>query len=274
MNGGPCRRAEHRGCTSEEPLFGEERAMHGSRDEQERIAGDLMRLDARTLRWVRLSLILVAMVAFALAYFLSEGFRLEVNRAVNILGRADVALLKDYILSFGVWAPVVSALLMVLQAIVAPLPAFLLAFANGLAFGAFWGGLLSLGSATLAAAASFGIARALGRVPVEALIGKAGLESADRWFLRWGAYAVLIARLIPVVSFDVVSYAAGLTCMRFRSFLIATMVGMAPATFIYSYLGERAPQHIEVLLVAFGVVIAVAVIATVVRRRKLGKPVS
>ena len=94
-----------------------------------------------------------------------------------------MAAVRDYILSFGAWAPVVSGLLMILQALAAPLPAFLITFANGLAFGVLWGGLLSLVSAS-AAAVAFGISRALGRGPVEALVGKAGLESADRWFER------------------------------------------------------------------------------------------
>lgn len=231
-----------------------------------------MDLNPRTVRWARFALTLAALAAFGLLYLLSAEFRSEVDRAVTILSRGDIAGLREYILSYGAWAPVVSALLMVLQALVAPLPAFVLTFANGLAFGTLWGGMLSLVSATLAAALSFWIARALGRGPVKALVGSTSLESADRWFLRWGAYAVLIARLVPVVSFDVVSYAAGLTRMRFWGFIIATAVGMAPATFVYAYLGGRAPQYVQVLLVVFGVMIAGAVVAAVVRRRKQGKP--
>ena len=233
--------------------------------------GVRVELDPRTIRRVRFALILSALTAFGLAYLLSAGFRSEVGRAVAILSRGDVAGLRDYILSFGVWAPIVSALLMVLQALMLPLPAFVVTFANGLAFGAFWGGILSLLSATLAAALSFWIARLLGRRPVEALVGDRNLGSADRWFLRWGTYAVLIARLVPIVSFDVISYAAGLTRMRFWGFVLATVVGMAPATFVYAYLGERAPHFVQALLVAFGVVIAGAVVATVVRWRKQGK---
>lgn len=214
-----------------------------------------------------------AAVAFGVAYFLSAGFRSEVDGAAGTLYRGDVAGLRDYILSFGLWAPVVSASLMVFQALAAPLPAFVLAFANGLAFGAFWGGVLSLGSATLAAAISFWLARVLGRGPVEALAGKAGLESADRWFERWGAYAILVARLVPVLSFDIISFAAGLTRVRFGEFLAATAVGAAPATFVYSYLGERAPQYVWVLLVAFGIVVAGGVVAAVVRRRRRGREI-
>ncbi len=226
-----------------------------------------MKLDALTVGRIRLALALGAAAAFGLTYLLSTEFRSEANQAAEILYRGDISGLRDYILSFGAWAPVVSALLMIFQALVAPLPAFVLTFANGLAFGTFWGGMLSLGSATLAAAISFWLARALGRGPVEALVGKAGLESADRWFARWGVYAVLIARLVPILSFDVISFAAGLTRMGFWGFLIATAVGAAPATFVYSYLGGRAPQYVQVLLVAFGIVIAGAVVAAAVRRR-------
>lgn len=216
---------------------------------------------------------LAALVGFGLLYLLSATFRSEVSLAARILGRGDVAALRDYILSFGVWAPVVSALLMVLQALAAPLPAFVLAFANGLAFGALWGGVLSLGSAALASAVCFGISRLLGRGPVEALVGSKSLGSADRWFSRWGAYAVLVARLVPVISFDAISYAAGLTRMRFASFMVATVIGAAPATFVYSYLGGRAPRYVNVLIIAFGVVIAGGIITAIVRRHRQGKPV-
>ena len=167
----------------------------------------------------------------------------------------------------------VSSLLMILQALVAPLPAFLITFANGLAFGTLWGGLLSLASASVAAAIAFWISRVFGRGPVEALVGKTGLESADRWFARWGHYAVLAARLVPILSFDVISFAAGLTRMGFGKFLLATTVGAAPATSVYAYLGGRAPQYVQVLLVAFGIAIVGALVVAIVRRVRRGKPV-
>ncbi|MGH3086106.1 MAG: TVP38/TMEM64 family protein [Rubrobacteraceae bacterium] len=218
-------------------------------------------------RWAKPAVTVLFFVAFWLLYLLVEPFRDETNRAIGVLASGDVEAARDYILSYGAWAPVISASLMVGQALAAPLPAFLITFANGLAFGAFWGGILSLASATLAAAISFGISHALGRTVVEALVGRESLGGADRWFERFGVYAVFIARLIPIVSFDVISYAAGLTRMGFWKFLLATVVGMAPATFVYSHLGERAPQYINIMLVAFGVVVATLVVFTVVRRR-------
>lgn len=189
----------------------------------------------------------------------------EVDRAALLLARGDGAALRDYLLSFGPWAPAISALLMVLQSLIAPLPAFLLAFANGLAFGAFWGGLLTFGSALLAAAISFWIGRGLGRNVVEALVGRSGLASADAWFARHSTWAVLLARLVPIVSFDLISYAAGLSAMRFRHFLTATALGIAPATFLYAFLGERAPQTIAALFLAFGLVLAAAALSAALR---------
>jgi uncharacterized membrane protein YdjX (TVP38/TMEM64 family) len=225
-------------------------------------------LDARTVRLLRLVLFLVAAALFGLLYLLSTGFRSEVNQALGLLGHGDIAGLRDYILSFGVWAPVASCFLMVLQALVAPVPSFLITFANGLAFGVFWGWMLSLFGHVLAAAVCFGISRSLGRVPVEVLVGKTGLESADRWFARWGVYAVFVGRLIPGIAFDVISYAAGLTRMRFRNFTVATTLGIFPQTFLYSYLGRQAPEYVGLFFVTSALVAAAVVTVAVVRYRR------
>jgi uncharacterized membrane protein YdjX (TVP38/TMEM64 family) len=217
-------------------------------------------------------LLVAAATVFGLLYLLSEGFRSEINRALGMLGRGDIAGIKVYILSFGVWAPVASCFLMVLQALVAPVPSFLITFANGLAFGVFWGWMLSLFGHVLAAAVCFGISRALGRGPVEVLVGNVGLESADRWFARWGGYAVFAGRLLPGVAFDVISYAAGLTRMEFRSFMVATALGIFPQTFLYSYLGRQAPQYVGLFFGISGLVIfGVAAVAVIRYRRERGR---
>src|SRR5215211_2584659 len=85
-------------------------------------------LNARTLRLLRVLLLAAAAAVFGLLYLLSAEFRSETNRALGILGRGDIAGLRDYIVSFGLWAPVASCFLMVLQALVAPVPSFLITF--------------------------------------------------------------------------------------------------------------------------------------------------
>ena len=226
------------------------------------------RVDGRDVRRLRLLLLLAAAGAFGLLYLFVDGFRVETNRALGILGRGDVAGLRDYIVSFGFWAPVVSCFLMVLQALAAPVPSFLITFANGLAFGVFWGWMLSLFGHVLAAAVCFGVSRALGRAPVEVLVGRTGLQSADRWFERWGTYAVFAGRLVPGVAFDAISYAAGLTRMRFGGFMLATTLGIFPQTFLYSYLGQRAPEFVGLFLLTTALAALGVLVFAFVKRRK------
>lgn len=183
-----------------------------------------------------------ATAALALFYLLSPAFRGAAQRAFALLSRADIEQLKKYLLSFGDWAPIISAALMVLQALLVPLPAMALTLANGLLFGTIWGALLSWSSATVGAVLCYYIARLFGRPLVGKLVGKESLAVTDHFFQHYGKHAVLIARLIPVVSFDVVSYAAGLTSIGLGEFVLATGIGQLPATVMYSFLGQNMPQ--------------------------------
>ena len=84
------------------------------------------------------------------------------------------------------------------------------------------------------AAVCFFIARILGRDVAEKLTSKAGMQQIDTFFEKYGKNTVLICRLLPFVSFDIVSYAAGLTSMSFISFFVATGVGQLPACLLYT----------------------------------------
>lgn len=170
-------------------------------------------------------------------YFFVPAVKVNINQAIFILQNVDVDLARDYILGFGIWAPVVSFLLMILQSVAAPLPAFIITFANAGLFGWVKGAILSWTSSMAGAVLCFYIAKFFGREVVEKLTSKYALESVDSFFEKYGKHAILVARLLPFISFDIVSYAAGLTSMSFWSFFVATGLGQLPATIIYSYIG-------------------------------------
>ena len=188
------------------------------------------------------ALLVVAGVVTALAV------ATPVRGVVTLLAAGDVGAIRAWILEFGIWAPIASVVLMLLQTVVAPLPSSPVTFANGLVFGVWWGALLSWASALAAAAVAFGLSRAFGRPVAERFATSAALASADTFFARWGVWAVLVGRLLPVVSFDVVSYAAGLTPMRFGAFLLATAIGMMPGTLLYAWLGHVGGTSAAALL--------------------------
>ena len=138
----------------------------------------------------------------------------------------------------GVLAPAVYLVLLVVQAVVAPLPAPAVAMAGGYTFGTLEGFLLTWSGALLGGVFSFGISRLLGRSFVAS---NARIERLDRYVAAHGAILVFVLRLIPLVSFDAISYAAGLSGMSFGKFLLATALGMAPGTFVFVYLGGATP---------------------------------
>lgn len=213
-----------------------------------------------------LVILLVAAGLLASLYFTSDRFRMHTQFILTVLSHGDLASLKDYLLAWGAWAPVISAAIMILQSVVAPLPAFIVTVTNGWLFGAFWGTLLSWSSAMTGAALCFYITRGFGRPAAEKFVSKRVLAFVDRFFERYGTNSVLIARLIPVVSFDAVSYAAGLTPIKFGSFFLATGIGQLPATVVYSWLGQNLSLSAKVGLWTVGGVAALLVLSLTVKK--------
>lgn len=195
-----------------------------------------------------------AVVAIVSAvYLFVPGVRDWAAEATGVLS-TDPSAVAAYLRSFGIWGPIVSAVLMVLQSVAAPLPAFLITFANGMIWGWLGGALLSWSSAMVGAALCFWIARSLGRPVVEKLVGGSkSLSVSDLFFERYGNKTVFVARLLPFVSFDLISYGAGLTNMGFWKFFLATGLGQLPATIVYSYLASvgGAAGSVKILLYVF-----------------------
>ena len=210
-------------------------------------------------------IVIAAIVVAVTAYLSLPSFREAIDVVIGILSLRDpqqaIQSFRDYLLGFGVWAPVISSLLMIFQAVAAPLPAFVVTFTNGLLFGWVWGTLLSWSSAMLGAALCFWISRSLGRPVVEKLVGGTkALDVSDIFFARYGNRAILISRLLPFVSFDIISYGAGLTPVSFWKFLLATGIGQLPATVIYSYLGQNLTGSVQVLFWIFSITTAVFIL--------------
>jgi len=185
--------------------------------------------------------------------------------AAGHLGRLDVAGLRDLLAPYGDRAWIYTSILMILQSLAAPIPAVPITLCNALIYGPWLGALISWSSAEAAAALCFLLGRAFGRPFVLKLFRPALLARLDGFFARDGLVAVLVLRLIPYVSFDVVSYAGGLTSLRFVPFLLATGLGQAPATLVYSYAGAEIvsdPGHaLKLALVFLG---AMALIAALI----------
>ncbi|MCK5427722.1 MAG: TVP38/TMEM64 family protein [Thermodesulfovibrionia bacterium] len=137
----------------------------------------------------------------------------------------------------GGFAPFLYMAVMALAVIFSPIPSMPLDIAAGAFFGAFLGTVYSVTGAFIGANISFIIARHLGRNFIERFLGghiNFCTYCSDKILTK----IVLLSRLLPIVSFDVVSYGAGLTKMSLKNFSLATVIGMIPLTFIYNYFGS------------------------------------
>ena len=203
-------------------------------------------------------LLFLGVIAVVALYYLYAPFRAFLKEVFRVFATGDFQKLKDFVASYGPYAAAISFLLMVLQSVVAPLPAFLITFANAALFGFWKGALLSWSSAMVGAALCFFIARSLGREAVEKLTSKGALKNIDDFFKRHGKQSILIARLLPFISFDIVSYAAGLSSVSFLGFWVATGLGQLPATLVYSYVGGFLTGGAKLLVTGLLILFALA----------------
>lgn len=207
---------------------------------------------AKRNKFILLGIVIVC----ALVYLLVPSVNNWVNTSVKALFTNDINNVIEYIRSFGGYAVAVSFLLMILQSIISPIPAFFITLSNAAIWGWWRGAILSWTSSMVGAAMCFYIARIIGRDIVVKLNSNSAVEHIEKFFDRYGTNAIVIARLLPFIPFDIVSYFAGLTPIGFWKFFIATGIGQFPATIIYSYAGGQltggAQKMFIGLLILFG----------------------
>lgn len=192
--------------------------------------------DERSSRrpWIVGGLLLVVLVGL---YFVWPAYEWMVDRTYVLVMQGDEEGLRDWIQRAGAWGPVLILALMLAQTLVPVLPSVLIMVVAVLAYGPWWGGLLSWSGLLLSATVAYVIGRALGSAAVDRLIGQKAERRIGGYVRRHGVGAVIAARVSPALSTDAVSYAAGIVGMRFPRFLAATAVGILPLTVLIGYLG-------------------------------------
>jgi len=232
-------------------------------------------MQKKNKKWVGKVVVIAFIVIALLSYMFVPAVHSGFDKIANMFYSGDFTIVKDFVESYGAYAAAVSFVLMILQSIAAPLPAFLLTVANANLFGWWQGAILSWSSAMAGAAVCFFTARILGRDIVIRLNGKKCVKQIEEFFERHGKTSILVARLLPFVSFDIVSYVAGLTSMSFLGFFIATGIGQLPATIVYSYVGGMltggAKLLVNGLLILFALFGVVAILRQIYAEKQKKK---
>jgi len=212
---------------------------------------------------VRIVAAIALLIALVLGYWM-----LKETGALAVL--LDGNALRQYIMCLGMMGPLAVVGLIALAVLVSPIPGAPVALAAGALYGHTWGTLYVLLGAELGALGAFSLGRLLGR------------EALQRWLghrlprTRLGSQGALMAivfvsRLLPFISFDVVSYAAGLTSLTLWRFALATLAGVLPASFLLAHFGgEMVTGELDQMLyavLALGLLTGVPLAAYFLRER-------
>jgi uncharacterized membrane protein YdjX (TVP38/TMEM64 family) len=184
----------------------------------------------------------------------------------------DAEAAREYIVGLGMVGPLAVVAWIALAVLVSPLPSAPVALAAGALFGHSWGTLYVLLGAELGALGAFGLARLLGRETLQRWLGDRlpGTRLGSQGSLMT---IVFVSRLLPFVSFDLVSYAAGLTRLSLWRFALATLAGVLPTAFLLAHFGgEMMLGGVDAMLyaaLALGLLTAVPLAAYSLRARLL-----
>jgi len=151
----------------------------------------------------------------------------------------DRETLEVLVARAGLWGPLLIIGLMTVAVVASPIPSAPIAMAAGAAYGHVWGTVQVVIGAELGALIAFGLARILGHDVLRRVFGTsvdAGLLGSQN-ALTWTVFA---SRLMPFVSFDIISYAAGLSRLHAWRFALATLAGIIPASFVLAHFGTEA----------------------------------
>jgi uncharacterized membrane protein YdjX (TVP38/TMEM64 family) len=170
----------------------------------------------------------------------------------------DVGPARSWLAGAG-GAGALAAVAAVALVLLTPVPRSAVSVLLGLVAGFGAGVAIALAGGLLAAVVAFGLSRALGR-PAVARLGGPRMAAVDRLLAGRGFVAVATGRLLPVVPFVVLSYAAGLTAVRFPVYLLGTAVGMLPGTLVQVGLGASAGVLGGWLLAAAAAVLVAGVV--------------
>jgi uncharacterized membrane protein YdjX (TVP38/TMEM64 family) len=204
-------------------------------------------------RLLKTGVILTILTAF-LVWGWMDHFSFKVNFSLT-----EVSELITFIKSSGYWGPLIVIMLMTLAITFSPLPSAPIAMASGALYGHTYGTLYVFIGSLLGASLAFFISRCLHLQQASDWLDQQfpNLKVKDQKRLMW---SILLSRLVPFVSFDLVSYAAGLTVISYFRFICATSIGILPASFLLAHFGHTANEQSWLINISLLIVIGVTML--------------
>jgi uncharacterized membrane protein YdjX (TVP38/TMEM64 family) len=180
--------------------------------------------------------------------------------------------LQTYIEQFGFWGPIAIILLIACAIVVSPIPSAPVALVSGALYGHTFGTIYVILGSVSGALLAFTISRFLGYEYVNKKLAKhvpVKLTGSPNTLMA----IVFFTRLAPFISFDIISYAAGLTRLDYGRFILATIAGITPISFVLAHIGSEATtgeiEGIALALLLLGLLTGIPLIIRKIMKRKV-----
>jgi len=188
------------------------------------------------------------LVGVVIAFVILAGAYWWASSVFDFELRIEADPFRDWIDGLGIWGPVAYIAIMAVSVLFAPIPNAPIFFAAGLAWGPILGTIYSLVGLLVGSAIAFWITRRMGRRWLRRLVGRRAAERIDGMAESMGGWLVFWMRMLPVLNFDWISYLAGLTSIRFRSYFLASGAGMVLPTFVAVGAGDGLGRDFRITL--------------------------
>lgn len=162
--------------------------------------------------------------------------------------------LKEYLLSFGSWSIVALLLIFSVKPLLVVTPIAVLAIAAGLLYGPVYGTVYTMIGAFLSATSGFYIAKYLSNTFIGKRMGKKSAK-IEGDIEKHGFSVMLFLRLSMIFPYDPLSYAAGLSSMKYKPFLAGTLIGVIPEMIAYNFIGTSMEDFFSWKTLVAGVIL-------------------
>ncbi|MBD3228780.1 MAG: hypothetical protein GF329_11395 [Candidatus Lokiarchaeota archaeon] len=143
------------------------------------------------------------------------------------------------------WSILIFFGIMVIQAIVAPIPSEMVLLASGLIWLLAGGAIIGFIGSMISGIIGYYIARRGGRPLAVNALGIKTVDSLEYYMSKYGIYLIIIARAVPVIPFDLFTIASGFTQTKFKNYTIATAIGTVPRAIFYSWAGTQFAADLD-----------------------------
>ncbi len=186
------------------------------------------------------------------AFLVIVGAYLAVSLVFGLSTEIDAEPFRDWVERRGALGPTVFILAMAISVLFAPIPNAPIFIAAGLVWGSFLGTTYSVSGLLLGSVMAFYVSRAVGRRHLPRLVGARLALRVDALAETMGGRVIFWSRMLPVVNFDWVSFIAGVTAIRFRTFFVYSLLGMLLPTFVTVSAGDGLGRDFRVTLAMGG----------------------